>query len=142
MKPCLCLIACLCLVPNAISGPALPQPADSTSPILLEVDASGAPRKLYHARLTIPAEPGAMTLYYPKWIPGTHGPSGPIADLAGLKMQANGKAVPWKRDDFDMYAFHCTVPDGARTLEVALDLLAAGRGGFGTTTDHIAVVRW
>ena len=90
----------------------------------------------------IPAEPGPKTLYYPKWIPGTHGPSGPIADLAGLKMQAGGKPVSWKRDDIDMYAIHCTVPEGASSLEVSLDLLAAGRGGFGTTTDHIAVVRW
>jgi predicted metalloprotease with PDZ domain len=109
---------------------------------LLDVDASEAPRKLYHARLVIPVEPGPITLFYPKWIPGTHGPSGPIADLAGLKIQAGGKAVQWKRDDIDMYAFHCTVPDGTSTLEVALDLLAAGRGGFGTTTQNIAVVRW
>jgi predicted metalloprotease with PDZ domain len=110
--------------------------------ILLEVDASEAPRKLYHVRVVMPVEPGPITLYYPKWIPGTHGPSGRIADVAGLKMQAGGKNVPWKRDDVDMYAFHCTVPDGIRTLEVALDLLAAGRGGFETTTNNIAVVRW
>ena len=58
-----------------------------------------------------------MTLYYPKWIPGTHGPSGPIADLAGLKIQAGGKAVAWKRDDIDMYAFHCTVPESAAAIE-------------------------
>jgi predicted metalloprotease with PDZ domain len=113
-----------------------------SDPILLEVDAGEAPRKLYHARLIIPVEPGPVTLYYPKWIPGTHGPSGPIADLAGIKIQANGKPVAWKRDDVDMYAFHCTVPEGCSRLEVAVDLLAATGGGFGTTTEHIAVVRW
>ncbi len=116
--------------------------AAEAAPIRLEVDASEAPQKIYHARLTIPTEPGPLTLYYPKWIPGTHGPSGPIADVAGLKMQAGGKPVPWRRDDIDMYAFHCTVPDGAHELDVALDFLAAGRGGFGTTTQNIAVVRW
>jgi predicted metalloprotease with PDZ domain len=128
-------LAWLCLLPGIAVGAEAP-------PIRLEVDASEAPRKIYHARLVLPAEPGPLTLYYPKWIPGTHGPSGPIADLAGLKMQAGGHAVPWRRDDIDMYAFHCTVPDGAHTLEIALDLLAAGRGGFGTTTQNIAVVRW
>jgi len=112
------------------------------APVLLEVDASEAPQKIYHARLAIPVQPGPVTLYYPKWIPGTHGPTGPIADLAGLTMQANGKKVPWRRDDVDMYAFHCTVPEGARTLDVALDLLAADRGGFSNSTQSIAVIRW
>jgi predicted metalloprotease with PDZ domain len=132
-------LALLALLPwTAAAAP----PDAKEAPILLEVDASEAPRKLYHARLVIPVAPGPITLYYPKWVPGTHGPFGPIADLAGLKFQAGGKAVPWKRDDVDMYALHCTVPDGADRLEVTLDLLAAGRGGFGTTTQYIAVVRW
>jgi predicted metalloprotease with PDZ domain len=134
-------VAILCLA--SWTAEAAPPPLASTSaPVLLEVDAGEAPQKIYHARLVIPVEPGPVTLYYPKWIPGTHGPTGPIADLAGLKMHANGKEVRWRRDDVDMYAFHCTVPEGARALEVALDLLAADRGGFGNATQNIAVVRW
>ena len=136
-------VFCLSVMPFLALAPSLARKADAkTGPILLEVDASEAPRKIFHVRMVIPAQPGPITLYYPKWIPGTHGPSGPIADLAGLKIQANGKPVTWKRDDTDMYAFHCIVPEGATAVEVALDWLAAGRGGFGTTTDHIAVVRW
>jgi hypothetical protein len=57
-------------------------------------------------------------------------------------MRAGGKSVAWRRDDVDMYAFHCTVPDGADTLEINLDLLAASRGGFGTSTSRIGVIRW
>lgn len=117
-------------------------PGSDSPPVVLQVDISEAPQRIYHARLAIPVEPGPVTLYYPKWIPGTHGPTGPIADLAGLKMSAEGHDVPWRRDDVDMYAFHCSVPKGARTLDVALDLLAAGRGGFGDATQNIAVVRW
>jgi len=30
-----------------------------------------------------PAKPGPMTLLYPEWIPGEHGPTGPITDLVG-----------------------------------------------------------
>ena len=52
--------------------------------ITLSVDASAAPRKLIHAQLRIPAAPGTLTLYYPKWIPGEHGPTGPVQDLTGL----------------------------------------------------------
>jgi hypothetical protein len=38
--------------------------------VTLSVDASDAPRKMFHAQLRIPAKPGTLTLYYPKWIPG------------------------------------------------------------------------
>jgi hypothetical protein len=65
------------------------------------VDATDAPRKIFHARLTIPAKPGDLVLYYPKWLPGEHGPTGPIQALAGLKFSANGKALTWRRDLLD-----------------------------------------
>jgi predicted metalloprotease with PDZ domain len=142
MTPVLFMLAFASFPSSATPAQPQQQSQAAAQPIMLEVDASEAPQKLYHARLVVPTQPGPITLYYPKWIPGTHGPSGPIADLAGIKMRAGGKSVAWRRDDVDMYAFHCTVPDGADTLEVNLDLLAAGRGGFGTTTSRIGVIRW
>src|SRR5215475_11664240 len=69
--------------------------------ISLSVDATEAPRKIFHARLRIPATPGTLTLYYPKWIPGEHAPDGPINDLAGLKFSAGGQTLKWRRDLFD-----------------------------------------
>jgi len=57
-------------------------------PVKLQVDATDAPRKILHARLNIPAQAGPLTLLYPKWIPGEHGPNRPISDLTGLKMSA------------------------------------------------------
>ena len=100
-------------------------------PINLEVDATDAPRKILHARLQIPAHPGPLTLLYPKWIPGEHGPTGPVTDLAGLKMTALGQPVPWQRDDENMFAVHLQVPAGADMLEVKLDfLLPPGTAGF------------
>lgn len=124
--------------PNAGSPPA---PA-----ITLSVDATEAPRKLFHARMKIPVSPGPLTLVYPKWIPGEHGPTGPIVDLAGLKLSVGGKTVPWRRDDVDMYAFHLEVPAGARELDVALDFLSPTfAGGFtagASTTAHLAIVTW
>src|SRR3981189_1461718 len=73
--------------------------------VALSVDASEAPRKIIHAQLRIPAKPGALTLYYPKWIPGEHGPTGPITDLTGLKFTARGKTLPWRRDLLDGFTF-------------------------------------
>jgi len=110
------------------------------------VDATDAPRKLLRARLVIPAEPGSLTLYYPKWIQGEHQPSGPIIDLSGLKLRAAGKPVEWRRDDVDLYAFHCTVPDGADAVEASLEYLIPGdKGGYGAgpaATAQLAILNW
>ena len=145
MRRLLVCVAVLSFLPGTglVRCTARASEAESNSaPVVLELDASDAPQKIYHAHLVIPVQPGPVTLYYPKWIPGTHGPSGPIANVAGLKMHCDGKDVRWRRDDVDMYAFHCTAPEGAKTLDVALDLLAAGRGGFGDQTANICVIRW
>ncbi len=123
-------------------GAASPAPR-----ISLFVDASETPRKIFHARMTIPAKPGRLTLYYPKWIPGEHGPTGPIQDLAGLKFTANGQALPWRRDLLDGWAFHVDVPVGAASVEASLDFISpAGREGIytggATATDRMGVLNW
>jgi hypothetical protein len=106
------------------------QAADNR-PVTLEVDAREAPRKIFHAKLTIPAAPGPLTLAYPKWIPGEHGPTGPITDVVGLKFSAGGKPIPWKRDPADMYLFRVEVPPGAESVEASLDYVSpAETGGF------------
>ena len=80
--------------------------------ISLAVDASQAAQKMLHARLTMPVTPGPLTLLYPKWIPGEHMPSGPIADSVGLKFSAGGQTIPWRRDDVDMFTYRLTIPAG------------------------------
>ena len=121
----------------------------SAQPIELSVDATEAPRRLLHAAMKIPVKPGPLTLYYPKWIQGDHSPSGPIADLSGLKLRGAGKPITWRRDDVDLYAFHCVIPAGVETLEVALDYLgAAAKEGSGLAasapcmTPQLAIVNW
>jgi len=120
--------------------------AASSRPVTLEVDAREAPKRLFHARLSIPAGPGTLKLYYPKWVPGEHGPTGPITDLAGLKFSAGGKPISWRRDDVDMWAFSCEVPPGADAVEVSLDYLSpADTSGFSSgasATAQLAVVSW
>src|SRR5438445_3175691 len=98
------------------------------APITIRVDATGASSNLLHAHLTIPANPGSLTLYYPKWIPGEHGPTGPVVDLAGMRVTANGSAIPWTRDPLEMYAFRVDVPAGASAIDVDLDYLAPAPG--------------
>jgi predicted metalloprotease with PDZ domain len=114
--------------------------------VRLSVDATDAPRKLFRATEVIPAQPGPLTLYYPEWIPGEHGPTGPIINLSGLKFTAGGKTLQWHRDPVDMYAFHIEVPPGANEVHVDLEFLAPTfAGGFSagsSTTSHLAIVTW
>ena len=114
--------------------------------IRLHVDASNAPRRLFHVRLAIPARPGPLTLVYPKWIPGEHGPTGPLLDLAGLKLSVDGKPVAWKRDLVEMYLFHCDVPAGATRLEADYDYLLPAPGekfsSGASSSDRLAVISW
>lgn len=117
-------------------------------PIQLSVDATDVTRRLIHVKMTMPAKPGPMTLLYPKWIPGEHAPTGPITDLVGLRIQPAGQttAIPWRRDDVDMFAFHITVPAGVASLDVAFDFISPPEsGGFssgGSATSRLAVLNW
>src|SRR5919201_2169472 len=134
MRRCILLFAVVLIgftnVPASLAQKArAAQPASSRATLF--VDASEAPRKIFHARLTLDVSPGPLTLVYPKWIPGEHGPTGPIADLAGLKFTAGGRAVPWRRDLVEMYAINLDVPPGATSLEATLDFLSpANAQGF------------
>jgi predicted metalloprotease with PDZ domain len=119
----------------------------TTPTVTLFVDASTAPRKIFHATLKIPANPGDLTLYYPKWIPGEHAPDGPVIDLAGLKFSAGGKPLKWRRDLLDGFTIHVEVPAGASEVDAELDFLspATFEGGFSagsSATDKLAVISW
>ena len=120
--------------------------AEVTRPITLEVDARQAPQKIFHARLTLPVMPGPLTLVYPKWIPGEHGPTGPIVDVAGLKITVDGKPLTWRRDSVEMYAFHLDVPDDTESIDIALDYLSPpDSGGFtsaASATAQLALISW
>jgi predicted metalloprotease with PDZ domain len=114
--------------------------------VTIALDATEAPRKILHAKLAIPVTPGPLTLFYPKWIPGEHGPTGPVQQLAGLKMSANGQSVAWRRDLEDGWTFHLNVPAGATQLDVALDFMSPIAEGMYTAgasaTEKMAVISW
>src|SRR5213079_2170873 len=96
----------------SILAALLAAPLFAQDTVRLRVDATNAQRRLLHVQMTMPAKPGPLTLLYPEWIPGEHGPTGPIVNLVGLKIQGGGKTIPWKRDGVNMYTFHFDVPAG------------------------------
>ena len=113
--------------------------AQSGETISLTVDATQTPLKILRVHMVIPVKPGPLTLYYPKWIPGEHGPDGPIANLTGLKFQADGKTIPWRRDLLDVFTFHLDVPAGAAHLDATYDYIEPGGG---SATDKLLVLSW
>jgi len=105
----------------------------------LSVDATDAARNMIHSKLAIPVRPGPLTLFYPKWIPGEHSPTGPINDLVGLKLSASGKPIAWRRDDVEMFAFHCDIPQGVNVLDVTFDDLSQPES---TASAKLARIKW
>lgn len=95
---------------------------------------------VFYVTEKIPVTPGPLTLYYPKWIPGEHGPNGPIGNVAGLFFKADGKALAWRRDPVDMFTFHLDVPQGVSTLTVDFELLPS-RGDI-SLTPQMVVLEW
>lgn len=120
--------------------------AHAAASITLKVDARDVSRRVLHATLHLPAKPGPLTLVYPKWIPGEHGPTGPISDLTGLMMTAAGGPIAWRRDPLDNYAFQLEVPAGADAVEVTLDfLLPSDPNGFtqaASSSANLVVISW
>jgi len=107
--------------------------------ISVTVDATHVQQKLLHVQLVVPVKPGPLTLYYPKWIPGEHGPDGPIANLTGLKFEAGGKTIPWQRDLLDAFTFHLEIPSGAGHLNASYDYIETDGG---SATDKLLVLEW
>lgn len=135
-------IMCLATAAICLSAPALAEVAT------MRVDLRDAPRGLFHADLTFPAQAGPMTFVYPRWIPGDHLPAGPIEDLAGLTFTADGKPLTWRRDPLAVDAFHLVVPGGTHEIEAHLDFLAvpsqvtAINHAENATSENLAILRW
>lgn len=116
------------------------------APIVLRVDASKAPtQNVVFTRETIPVRPGKLVLYYPEWIPGQHQPVGPIANFAGLAIEAGGANLPWHREPHDLFAFDVDVPAGVTSLDVKATYLGATFGHYSSSrlaTPNLLVVNW
>ncbi len=111
----------------------------ATETISLTVDATKTPQKLLRSHEVIPVRPGPLTIYYPKWIPGEHGPNGPISSVTGLKFEGNGKVIPWVRDTLDVFTFHVDIPAGVSKLDASFDFIEPDGN---SATDKLTVLEW
>ena len=122
----------------------LDQPYPGT--LALKVDLTDSGRKIFRVRETIPVQSGKVDLYYPKWVPGEHSPSGPVDGVTGLIITANDKRIAWRRDLGDMYTLHLDVPAGVTNLDLEFQFLSpTGGGEFGgsvSATSKIVDLEW
>jgi predicted metalloprotease with PDZ domain len=96
-------------------------------PVTLTVSLPNPGQKILYVDEVMPVDPGGLTLYYPKWIPGDHSPDGPIGDMMGLEFTAAGQRLAWQRDDLDRFTFHLKVPAGVHQLDVRFQFPASDR---------------
>lgn len=135
------------LLVGAAFGQALPVPhfdqplATQSNPVTITLDARKAALGRAYAHLTIPVRPGPFTIDYPEWIPGEHGPTGPLSDISELRVSAGGKQLRWQRDQVDLYAFHVNVPPGTSSVNVDFTVLLNG-GGDMMATRNILIGNW
>ncbi|MEP6994840.1 MAG: M61 family peptidase [Acidobacteriota bacterium] len=115
--------------------------AQNPSAITLAVDASDAPRRIFHVRESMSAAPGTLTLLYPKWIPGEHGPTGPITDLVGIKISLAGRPIEWRRVPTEMWAFTCEIPAPGGALDIAFDYVAP-LTSWTSASAQLTVINW
>lgn len=104
----------------------LPQPQDAPFPgtITLDIDATNPDQGIFQVRESIPVtKSGDTVIFFPKWIPGNHAPSGQIEKLAGLKFRVGNVELPWRRDPINFHAFHIDVPAGAKRVEASFQFL-------------------
>jgi predicted metalloprotease with PDZ domain len=120
--------------------------AAQATDLTVRVDAREVASKRVHTELTLAVKPGPLTLVYAKWMPGEHGPTGPLESMIGLEIKANGARLSWSRDPLDMYALRVAVPPGVRQLDVSMESgLATEGAGFTaapTNSAQLAILSW
>ncbi len=106
---------------------AIPLPRDRAFPgtLRVDVDASDTAQRIVRIKQRVPVQSaGRLTLLYPKWDGGSHGPTIQVQRLAGLVIQGGGQRLAWRRDPLDAHAFHVQVPAGVRELALEFQFLA------------------
>jgi predicted metalloprotease with PDZ domain len=123
----------------AIAGIATPASAQNASApgMTLVVDETQAARRIAFVHEEIRVRPGSLTLAYPLWIPGDHGPTGPLQQFAALRIHSGNAVLPWTRDPEEISTIHVEVPANTDRISVDFDTLLEN-----TISDHQLLLAW
>jgi predicted metalloprotease with PDZ domain len=130
---------CMLLFLVAMAGVATIAPGQETpAPTMtLVVDETHAFQRIAFVHEEIRVRPGTLALAYPRWIPGEHGPTGPIEEIAALRIHSGDTVLPWTRDPADINSFHVEIPTGTDRITVDFDSLLQG-----TISAHQLLLAW
>jgi predicted metalloprotease with PDZ domain len=128
------LFALIVMTALASAG-AAQNPAQPT--MTLVVDETQAARRIAFVHEEIRVQPGALALAYPRWIPGEHGPTGPIQQFAALRVHSASATLPWTRDPDDIYTIRVEVPANTDHISVDFDTLLEN-----SISDQQLLVAW
>ncbi len=125
----------------------IPAPRDAPYPgvISLDMDATDIDRRIVAVKQTIPVTAaGPLILLYPQWIPGNHGPVGPVDDIADLQITANGQPLRWVRNTAHTNGLQVEVPAGATSVDLSFKWLTPIEGSQGriVITPEMLNIQW
>ena len=103
----------------------------------LFVDETQAYRRIAFVHEEIRVQPGRVALAYPRWIPGEHGPTGPIRNLAAVQVHSANLTLPWTRDPDDINTINIEAPPTADAITVDFDVLLEN-----TISDKQLLLNW
>jgi predicted metalloprotease with PDZ domain len=129
IKPLIFLLACSS-ISTGWAQPSLGQTIE------VELDAREANRRTFKVQLSVPVKAGPQSLVFPKWIPGEHGPTGPINSVVDFQLSANNQSLDWQRDPLDMHRVSFQVPAGIDRVQVRLTNV----DGF--ASERLGVISW
>jgi predicted metalloprotease with PDZ domain len=121
-----------------------PQDRDYPGEIQLSVDASDVGRRIIRVHESLSGIGPETVLLYPKWLPGTHAPEGPIDKLAGIKITAKGAPVAWTRDPLDVYAFRVHASPGVSSIDIDFEYLSptSAKVGAMEISRDVLMIEW
>ena len=109
----------------------------SVPAMTLVVDETQAARRIAVVHEEIRVHPGNLALAYPLWIPGEHGPTGPLENLAALRIRSGNAVLPWTRDPEEIATIHVEIPAGTDRIIIDFDTLLEN-----TISDHQLLLAW
>ena len=127
-----------------IAGIDAPKDRAYPGEILLTVNAADLGHRVIHVHERITGFRSGGVLLYPKWLPGTHAPEGPIDKVSGVTITANSKPISWTRDPLDVYALHPHAAAGTATLDIDFDYLSPTGGAVGAVemSQDLLMIEW
>jgi predicted metalloprotease with PDZ domain len=112
------------------------------------LDARDIGRELVHSGISIHAGGDSLSVLFPKWIPGSHGPCGAIENMAGfVPIDRTGKAIAWQRDFADPFRFAISGDVNSYPITISLTYIcgqptALSWGSDCWGTPFLGVINW